>query len=232
MVGETGLSDPGHAGDLPPVARRLHPRQQASAEDPDTLVGACCNPHWWWGSAMVRRSWHRICHVHRPHPAGHGTRAGPGHHDHAGGVEVTGFPTACPPTVWEYEVTWDANAAEKAATTCSCSQGDRRATEGRWPTPCSAGITDDNRLVLDGLTISDTELREIDKIVVAACGYRLPRRTRGRVRHRALDADPGRGGTGQRVPLPGPDPGPPDAGGGDFAVRRDHGHPDGGAARP
>jgi glucosamine--fructose-6-phosphate aminotransferase (isomerizing) len=56
-------------------------------------------------------------------------------------------------------------------------------------------------------------------------------RAGGQVRHRALDADPVRGGAVERVPLPRPDPGPLDAGGGDQPVRRDHGHADGDPAR-
>ncbi|CAK7281690.1 Glutamine--fructose-6-phosphate aminotransferase (isomerizing) [Streptomyces misionensis JCM 4497] len=60
----------------------------------------------------------------------------------------------------------------------------------------------------------------------------LPRRADRQVRHRALDADPLRGGAGQRVPLPGPDPGQPLPGDRHLPVRRDHGHPDGPAARP
>ena len=77
-----------------------------------------------------------------------------------------------------------------------------------------------------------SELREIDKIIVIACGTVVLRRHGRQVRHRALDPDPVRGRARPRVPLPRPDPDPGHAGRGDQPVRRDRGHADGDPARP
>ncbi len=58
------------------------------------------------------------------------------------------------------------------------------------------------------------------------------RGARGQVRDRALGPRPGGGRAVARVPLPRPDRERAHAGRGDLAVRRDDGHPDGGAVRP
>ncbi len=84
------------------------------------------------------------------------------------GVEVSAFDGA-PAKGTEYEVTWDASAAEKGGYDLFMLKEIAEQPKAVADTLLGR-ITDGNRLVLDGLTISDTELREIDKIVVAACG--------------------------------------------------------------
>ncbi len=84
------------------------------------------------------------------------------------GVEVSDFDGA-PAKGTEYEVTWDASAAEKGGYDLFMLKEIAEQPKAVADTLLGR-ITDDNRLVLEGLTISDTELREIDKIVVAACG--------------------------------------------------------------
>ena len=57
----------------------------------------------------------------------------------------------------------------RAATTASCS---RRSPSSRRPspTPCSAGSARTGELLLDEVRLPTEELREIDKIVIVACG--------------------------------------------------------------
>jgi hypothetical protein len=67
----------------------------------------------------------------------------------------------------------------------------------------------DCRIVLDEQRLSDQELREVDKVFMAACGTAyhsglLPLGAAGQVRHRALDPAAHRGRADQRVLLPRP----------------------------
>ncbi|MEZ5185306.1 MAG: glutamine--fructose-6-phosphate transaminase (isomerizing) [Candidatus Nanopelagicales bacterium] len=84
------------------------------------------------------------------------------------GVEVTDFDGA-PAAGVEFEVTWDASAAEKGGYDLFMLKEIAEQPKAVADTLLGR-VTQENRLTLDGLTISDNELREIDKIVVAACG--------------------------------------------------------------
>ena len=50
------------------------------------------------------------------------------------------------------------------------AQGDLRAAAGRAPTRCWAGTTTDGQLQLDEMRLSEDELRDVDKIIIIACG--------------------------------------------------------------
>ncbi len=64
------------------------------------------------------------------------------------------------------------------------------------------GRTDiDGRLVLDEMSISEEQLKAVDRITIVACGNRRVCRHGRQVRHRALDAHPRRGRPRARVPL-------------------------------
>ena len=91
---------------------------------------------------------------------------------------------------------------------------------------------DDGRLVLDELRISEERAARSRQDHHRRLRHRRLRRHGRQVRDRALDPDPGRGRAGPRVPLPRPDRRRAHAGRLDQPVRRDHGHPDGGQARP
>ena len=168
MVGETGsLTEAMQA-----TCRQLRGAftlVAASAEDPDTLVGARRNSPLVVGlgegeTFLASDVSAFIAHTRRAMELGQDqvitiTREG---------VEVTDF-DGVPADGVEYEVTWDASAAEKAGYDLFMLKEIAEQPKAVADTLLGR-ITDDNRLVLDGLTISDTELREIDKIVVAACG--------------------------------------------------------------
>ena len=85
---------------------------------------------------------------------------------------------------------------------------------------------------LDEMRLTDDELREIDKIIIVACGtaYHAGLLAKYAIEH--WTQHPLRGRAGQRVPLPRPDPDPVHAGHRDLPVRRDDGHADGRPARP
>jgi glucosamine--fructose-6-phosphate aminotransferase (isomerizing) len=68
-----------------------------------------------------------------------------------------------------YEVTWDASAAEKGGYDLFMLKEIAEQPKAVADTLLGR-ITQNNDLVLEGLNISDAELREIDKIVVVACG--------------------------------------------------------------
>ena len=112
------------------------------------------------------------------------------------------------------------------------AQGDRRAAPGRRRHPARPARRRRRSCVLDEMRLSDEDLRDVDKIVIVACGtayhaglvakYAIEHWTRipcevelaseFRYRDPVLDrSHPGRG---------------------DLPVRRDHGHAHGGAARP
>ena len=76
------------------------------------------------------------------------------------GNEATGTP---------FEVTWDASAAEKGGYDLFMLKEIAEQPKAVADTLLGR-ITQDNQLTLEGLNISDAELREIDKIVVVACG--------------------------------------------------------------
>jgi glucosamine--fructose-6-phosphate aminotransferase (isomerizing) len=84
------------------------------------------------------------------------------------GVSVTDFEGNTAEGL-EYEVTRDASAAEKGGYDLFMLKEIAEQPKAVADTLLGR-ITEDNRLVLEGLNISDTELRQIDKIVVVACG--------------------------------------------------------------
>ncbi len=84
------------------------------------------------------------------------------------GVSVTDF-EGNPATGTQFEVTWDASAAEKGGYDLFMLKEIAEQPKAVADTLLGR-ITEDNELTLEGLNISDAELREIDKIVVVACG--------------------------------------------------------------
>ena len=167
--------------------------------------------------------------VHRAHPRGDGARPGPGRHHHPRGgrgdrlrrharrgrAATTSTGTCRPP--------------RRTATTGSCA---RRSTSsrGRSPTRCSGGVRRRGAAAR-----RDAALRRGAARHRQDHHHRLRdvvlRRPGRQVRHRALDAHPGRGRAGLGVPLPRPDPDRLDAGRRDQPVRRDRRHAAGDPAR-
>lgn len=83
-------------------------------------------------------------------------------------IEITTFDGA-PAETKEYEVTWDAAAAEKGGFKYFMLK--EIAEQPRAVSDTLMGrIDSDGRLILDELRLSDDDLREIDKIIVIACG--------------------------------------------------------------
>jgi len=141
----------------------------ASADDPDTLVGARRNSPLVVGlgdgeTFLASDVSAFIAHTRNAMELGQDqvitiTREGVSVSDFEG-VEAQGS---------EYEVTWDASAAEKGGYDLFMLKEIAEQPKAVADTLLGR-VTEDNRLMLEGLTISDVELREIDKIVVAACG--------------------------------------------------------------
>jgi glutamine---fructose-6-phosphate transaminase (isomerizing) len=85
-----------------------------------------------------------------------------------GGVEVTGFDGA-PAKVEEYYVDWDASAAEKGGYDYFMLK--EIAEQPRAVADTLLGrLNTDGSLLLDEMRLSDQELRDIDKIIIVACG--------------------------------------------------------------
>ena len=145
------------------------------------------------------------------------------------GVAVTDFDGA-PAEGRRYHVDWDLSAAEKDGHDWfmrkEIYEQPRAVADSLLGRRTAAG-----QLQLDEMRLSDQELRDIDKIIIIACGHVVLRRHGRQVRHRALDPDPGRGRAGLGVPLPRPDPRLLHAGGRDQPVRRDRRHAAGDPAR-
>ncbi|XVQ12077.1 glutamine--fructose-6-phosphate transaminase (isomerizing) [Spirillospora sp. CA-255316] len=86
----------------------------------------------------------------------------------AGGVTVTDF-AGRPAKVKEYHVDWDVSAAEKGGYDYFMLK--EIAEQPRAVADTLLGrIGADGRLTLDEMRISDQELREVDKIIIVACG--------------------------------------------------------------
>ncbi|WP_030176006.1 glutamine--fructose-6-phosphate transaminase (isomerizing) [Spirillospora albida] len=86
----------------------------------------------------------------------------------AGGVAVTDF-EGRPAEVKEYHVDWDVSAAEKGGYDYFMLK--EIAEQPRAVADTLLGrIGTDGRLTLDEMRISDQELREVDKIIIVACG--------------------------------------------------------------
>ena len=90
------------------------------------------------------------------------------------------------------------------------AQGDLRAAARRRRRAAGPAHRPSGQLQLDEMRLSEQELRDVDKIIVIACGTAFYAGHGGEVRHRALDPHPVRGRAGARVPLPRPDPRPSD----------------------
>lgn len=85
-----------------------------------------------------------------------------------GSIEITTF-DGDPAVTKEYEVTWDAEAAEKGGFEHFMLK--EIAEQPRAVNETLLGrIGSDGRLTLDEMRLSDEELREVDKIIVIACG--------------------------------------------------------------
>ena len=146
------------------------------------------------------------------------------------GVNVTDF-DGNPGEVHEYHVDWDLSAAEKGGYDYFMLKEIDEQPQAVADTMLGR-LTDDGRLHLDEMRLSDDDLREVDKIIVIACGTSFHA---GLVAKYAIEhwtPHPVRGRAGVGVPLPRPGPHPVDARRRDLAVGRDDGHPDGAAARP
>ena len=93
-------------------------------------------------------------------------------------------------------------APRRAATRRSCS---RRSTSSRRPSRETIGDrVRHGELVLESLGMTETELRNLRRIVIVACGHRVPRGRRRPLHDRGVGADPGRARHRQRVDLPQP----------------------------
>ncbi|WP_354642670.1 glutamine--fructose-6-phosphate transaminase (isomerizing) [Kitasatospora camelliae] len=84
------------------------------------------------------------------------------------GVTVTGF-DGSPATVREYHVDWDASAAEKGGYDYFMLKEIAEQPKAVADTLLGR-IGTDGRLTLDELRISDADLRQVDKVVIVACG--------------------------------------------------------------
>jgi hypothetical protein len=84
------------------------------------------------------------------------------------GVVVTTFDGA-PAEVKDFHVDWDPPPPRRAATTTSCSR--RSPSSPRRRRHLLGRVDEFGRLSLDEMRLSDDELREIDKIIIIACGH-------------------------------------------------------------
>ena len=83
-------------------------------------------------------------------------------------IDVTDFDGAPAPTT-EYEVTWDASAAEKGGYDLFMLK--EIAEQPKAVADALLGrVGRDGRLVLDEMRLAESDLREVDKIVLIACG--------------------------------------------------------------
>jgi glucosamine--fructose-6-phosphate aminotransferase (isomerizing) len=146
------------------------------------------------------------------------------------GVTVTTF-DGLPAETTPFHVDWDISAAEKGGYDYFMLKEIAEQPKAIADTLLGR-FTPQGRLHLDEMRLSDDDLREVDKIIVIACGTSFHVGLIAKYAIEALDPDPVRGGAGQRVPLPRPDHRPVHHGDRDQPVRRDDGHADGGAARP
>ncbi len=130
----------------------------------------------------------------------------------------------------EFHVDWDLTAAEKDGFDWfmrkEIFEQPRAVRDSLLGRHDAAG-----RLQLDELRLSEEELRDVDKIVITACGTAF---YAGLVAKYAIEhwtRIPCEVELRARVPLPRPDPDPRHAGGRDQPVRRDRRHPHGDPAR-
>ena len=190
-----------------------------SADEPDTLVAARRSSPLVVGVGRrrvlpgVRRR-----RLHRPHPRGAGAGPGPGRGDRpvprAHRHRLRRFPRRAEGLHGRL----GRRGRREGRLRLVHAQGDRRAASGRGrhvarpprrPGPAGARR---GAAVGPGAARHRQDLRR-------RLRHGLSRRPDRQVRHRALDPHPGRGGAGQRVPLPRPGAGPLDAGRGRSASR-------------
>ncbi len=169
--------------------------------------------------------------VHRAHPRGDGARPGPGRHDHPRRCPRSPTSTASRPTARRSTSTGTSPRPRRPATTTSCSRRSP-SSRRRSPTRLLGRFTDDGRLAARRDAALRRRAARDRQDHHHRVRHRVPRRTGGEVRDRALDPDPLRGRAGVGVPLPRPDHRPRHDGDRDQPERRDDGHPDGAAARP
>ena len=107
--------------------------------------------------------------VHRAHPRGARARPGPGRHHHPRGRRASPASTARPPRARRYHVDWDLSAAEKDG-----HDWFMRKEIYEQPRAVADSLlgrrTPSGALQLDEMRLSDQELRDIDKIIIIACG--------------------------------------------------------------
>ena len=146
------------------------------------------------------------------------------------GVTVTGFDGA-PAEVREYHVDWDASAAEKGGYDYFMLKEIAEQPQAVADTLLGR-IGGDGRLRLDEMRLSDDELRDVDKVVIVACGtaYHAGLIAKYAIEHwtpdsRARSSWPASSATATRSS-------PAHAGHRDLPVRRDDGHADGACGTP
>ena len=140
------------------------------ADEPDVVVGARRN------SPLVvgrrgRRGLPRLRRrrVHRAHPRRDRAGPGPGRRAAPGRPSPSPTSTGSPPTSASTTSTGTPPPPRRAATTTSCSRRSP-SSRRRSPTPCWAGSTRAGALHLDEVRIPPHVLREVDKVVIVACG--------------------------------------------------------------
>lgn len=163
------------AGGLAEAMRRVCLRLEGaftllavSVDEPEVVVGAGVTRRWW--SAGGRGELPRLGRggLHRLHARGGGAGAGPGGRaasleDH--GLRLPGAPVE----TRDYHVGWDASAAEKDGYDHFMLK--EIAEQPRAVADTLLGrVGQDGLLVLDEMRLSDQELRDINKIILVACG--------------------------------------------------------------
>ncbi len=91
-----------------------------------------------------------------------------------------------PGDVKQYHVDWDVTAAEKGGYDYFMLKEIDEQPRALADTLLGR-IGKDGRLHLDEMRLSDDELRDVDKVVIIACGIELSRSAAREVRDRALD---------------------------------------------
>ena len=227
-----GRRRPDHrdAARVPAARGRLHPRRRRRAGPRPGRGGA---PQLAAGRRPRRgRELPRLRRrgVHRAHPRGARARPGPGRHDHPRRRRRSPTSTARPPRAAATTSTGTSRPPRRTATTGSCA---RRSTSSR--ARCADALL--GRRTPPGCCSSTRcgsptqELRDIDKIIIIACGTSF---YAGMVAKYAIEhwsRIPVEVELASRVPLPRPDPRLLHAGGGDQPVRRDRRHAAGDPAR-
>ena len=101
------------------------------------------------------------------------------------------------------EIDWDEEVAETRGLRDVHAQGDLRAA-GRPRARRSASGSRHGVLVLDGLGLTEDDMRDLRRIVIVACGTAYHAGRRRALRDRGVGAGPGRAGRRERVDLPQP----------------------------